>query len=147
MNVDNSFNPMAVTTSQVAKPAVTTGDANPDSVRVSNANAPENSVESKTNNPSAEAVNLSKDSVSNVLDKMNQQLGLSKSQLRFQLDEDSNTMVINIVDQETGETIRKIPTDEALKASQRITEYLERVMSNSGADSNNATGMILESEA
>jgi uncharacterized FlaG/YvyC family protein len=55
--------------------------------------------------------------VEKALDSINKQFEQSDISLRFNKDEDSGTLVIKLVDQTTGETVRQIPTASQLQIS------------------------------
>lgn len=88
------------------------------------------------------------DKVINEVDKLNQLLETSRSSIRFKLDEGSDRVVISVVDQKSGEVIRNIPSEETLKLSKRITEYLEASQQGGSLEQvQQIKGMILEQEA
>ena len=43
--------------------------------------------------------------------------------LEFKLDEDSETMVVQVTDSETKEVVRQIPSEEFLQLAQRLEEF------------------------
>ncbi|MBN2427663.1 MAG: flagellar protein FlaG [Deltaproteobacteria bacterium] len=43
--------------------------------------------------------------------------------IRFEKDKDTETMVVRLVDQETGEVKRQFPPEELLEVSQRLDEW------------------------
>ncbi|NRB25140.1 flagellar protein FlaG [Shewanella sp.] len=47
---------------------------------------------------------------------------LMKKGLAFRIDESSGVSVVNVMDMDSGETIRQIPTEEALKLAQKLFE-------------------------
>jgi flagellar protein FlaG len=52
---------------------------------------------------------------------------LQNRQLDFSIDEDSQRRVIRVLDAETGDMIRQIPSDEVLKLAERIKELQTEV--------------------
>lgn len=46
----------------------------------------------------------------------------NKRQLNFSIDEGSDKQVVKVIDAESGEIIRQIPTEEVLKLSERLQE-------------------------
>lgn len=52
---------------------------------------------------------------------------LQNRQLDFSVDEDSQRRVIRVLDGETGDVIRQIPSDEVLKLAERIKELQTEV--------------------
>jgi len=51
---------------------------------------------------------------------LNQGLRAWSTSLRFQIDEEANRVVIQVVDADTGEIVRQIPADEALALSREM---------------------------
>ncbi len=60
-----------------------------------------------------------------------------KRTLQFNLDEESGRTVIKIVDTESGEEIKQIPSEELLAISRRLAEHL---------DQQEVVGMLLKKE-
>ncbi len=60
------------------------------------------------------------------MDELNQKLDELKNYLRFEMDEDTDKMVVFIRNSETDEVIRQIPSEQFLTISKNITEFLER---------------------
>lgn len=56
---------------------------------------------------------------------LNLQLEQLRNYLRFEKDDDTERMVIFVKNSETDEVIRQIPSQEFLRISKRITDYLE----------------------
>jgi len=75
---------------------------------------------------SQEAKGLIKQSdISSLMKDLNVQLEQLQNYLRFEQDEDSDSMVIFIKNSETDEVIRQIPSQEFMTISKNITNYLE----------------------
>lgn len=55
---------------------------------------------------------------------INKSLKDVNTEIKINFDEASGKKVINLINSESGETIRKIPPDSVLKLSARISEYL-----------------------
>ena len=60
-----------------------------------------------------------------VMQDLNTQLQKFQNYLKFEIDEDSQKMVVFVKDSETDELIRQIPTQEFLAISKSISQYLE----------------------
>lgn len=56
------------------------------------------------------------------LDKVNQAMQNWDTGLRFEMDEDAQRLVVSIVDNETGEVIRKVPSEAVLKVAKMIIQ-------------------------
>lgn len=63
--------------------------------------------------------------IDRLAEEINVQLEQINSYLRFEKDEDSERMVIFIKDSGTDEVIRQIPSQEFLRISKNITNFLE----------------------
>lgn len=63
--------------------------------------------------------------VEQLIEDVNFQLEQTTSYLRFEQDEDSERMVIFIKNGETDELIRQIPSQEFLRISKNISQFLE----------------------
>ncbi len=61
--------------------------------------------------------------VSKAVDNINQAMRSLSQGLEFSIDDDSKRMVVKVVDQQTGDVIRQVPTVEALE----IAKALDRV--------------------
>ncbi len=51
---------------------------------------------------------------------LNQMMGMTNTKLSFSVDRASNKMVVRVVDSETQEVIRQIPSEDAIKVAQHI---------------------------
>lgn len=75
---------------------------------------------------STQAQPLSASQLKEVVDSANQAMQKAGQALEFSVDPDSNKPVIKMVDKETGELIRQIPSDEMLAISHSIDQFLQR---------------------
>lgn len=62
--------------------------------------------------------------LSEAVKKINDMLEKNKRLLTFQLDEDSGQMVVRIVDAQTEEVVRQIPSEETLKFAKYVDEWV-----------------------
>ncbi len=60
------------------------------------------------------------DRLSEAVDKINEMLQQGRQMLTFQLDEDSERMVIRVIDAQTNEVIRQIPSEETLNFAKYV---------------------------
>lgn len=58
--------------------------------------------------------------VTKAIDNLNQQLAKTGQNLTFTLDQDSDTVVVKIVERDTQKVIRQIPSEEALALSKSM---------------------------
>ena len=56
------------------------------------------------------------------VDDINQQLSLMQKGLAFNIDEESGVAVVKVIDVKTGDLIRQIPNEEALKMASKLTD-------------------------
>lgn len=63
--------------------------------------------------------------IATVVDELNEAIPLRARQLQFAIDEGANRTVISVLDKESGETIRQIPSKEALELVIRLREAAE----------------------
>lgn len=60
------------------------------------------------------------DKLSEAVDKINEMLQQGRQMLTFQLDEDSGRMVVRVIDAQTNEVIRQIPSEETLNFAKYV---------------------------
>jgi flagellar protein FlaG len=65
----------------------------------------------------------SKQQVEAAVDTVNRALQPSNHALEFSLDKQSDRVVVKVVDSETGETLRQIPSEEVLAIAESIDRY------------------------
>jgi len=80
-----------------------------------------NSTQSVQQNAPAEKVEVSAERLQDAVEKMNELMQSGNRSLRFQVDDTSDRVVVKVLDIETDEVVRQIPTEETLKFS----EFLE----------------------
>ncbi len=69
-----------------------------------------------------EAPSLSVQELSQVVDSINDVMTRMSRALNFEVDTDSDELVVRVTDRETGELIRQIPSEDTLKLMQHIEE-------------------------
>lgn len=70
--------------------------------------------------PDATTPPPSKEDVSAAVDKLNEAMVASSQSLKFEIDDDTNQIVVKIIDQGTQEVVRQMPTEEALNMAKSI---------------------------
>lgn len=87
--------------------------------------APVDTINSRTSAveqaQSAEAPQLSLEKLQAAVEKMNELMQNGRRSLNFSVDESTEKVVVKVVDLETEEVVRQIPSEETLK----LAEYLE----------------------
>jgi flagellar protein FlaG len=76
-----------------------------------------------------------------VVSELNDAILGVRRELKFSIDEDSGRAVVQVMDSETGEMIRQLPSEEILAVSRHIREVLESSQSN-GVGSSSAEGAV-----
>jgi len=90
--------------------------------------------------------NLSEKDFDNLMKSLNAQLEKLENYLKFERDEETEKMVFFIKNTETDEILRQIPTEEFLKISKNISNYLE-IVSSSQEKHSIPAGMITHETA
>lgn len=67
---------------------------------------------------------ISGDQVTDAIRSMKEYTGWGNFSINFEVDKDTQVMVVKIVDRETGETIRQMPPEELLKLKLHMQEVL-----------------------
>lgn len=94
-------------------------------------------LENEKNNQSSQNA-FTKSDVAEAADKINTMFQNENRSLQFKVDEDSGRTVINVVDSNTGEQIKQIPSEELLEISRRIVAQL---------DTEEITGVLVKNSA
>jgi|SRR5690554_4010885 len=82
--------------------------------------------EKKASEPSVQKeIEVQAKDIAAMVDELNEAIPLRARQLQFAIDEDANRTVISVLDKESGETIRQIPSKEALELIARLREASE----------------------
>ncbi|MEH8021325.1 flagellar protein FlaG [Rheinheimera metallidurans] len=113
MSSINANSPTLVNYAAVAEMTVKPVQAEPNAVKVVAETKP--------------VVNISDTELEEAVDVLNQALALDQRSLSFSIDDASGRSVIKVVDYETEELIKQIPTEELLKVSQNIKRLQEEM--------------------
>ncbi|MBK8754209.1 MAG: flagellar protein FlaG [Candidatus Competibacteraceae bacterium] len=112
----------ATVESAVAQPLTTPQSAVNQSPNASNAEWQRSAnPDGQQQNPPA-GTTADREQLIKALDQLNQSLGHYDTNLRFDIDDQSQTMVVRIVDQETHEVVRQIPSEKALAVARYFKE-------------------------
>jgi flagellar protein FlaG len=79
--------------------------------------APRTATETDTVAPQQASKEPSRDQLNQAVSELNQSSQMKTQGLEFSIDEDSQRTVVKVIDQETKEVLRQIPTKEALELS------------------------------
>lgn len=70
----------------------------------------------------SQADSVSCEELEAAVSEMNEFIRTADRDISFNLDDDSGRVVVNVTDRETGKMIRQIPSDEALKLAESLSE-------------------------
>ncbi|MGE6648243.1 flagellar protein FlaG [Shewanella colwelliana] len=73
-----------------------------------------------------------KQELQNLVDELSDMMSVMRKGLAFKIDEDSGTNIVSVLDIDSGDIIRQIPNEEALKLAQKLSEV---------------TGLLMKTEA
>lgn len=111
-NVSNSAQLQPAQTSQVNKPSSSSAEG------IATVNRDTDSVQQGNQ---AEQPALTRDNLEDAVAKMNELMDTTNRSLKFSVDDTSEKVVIKVMDLDTEEIVRQIPSEETLKFS----EFLE----------------------
>ena len=60
------------------------------------------------------------DALAQALNELNQRMHAWSTNLRFELDDETSRVVVQVVDSETGDVVRQIPSEEVLQMSRML---------------------------
>jgi flagellar protein FlaG len=75
----------------------------------------------------------SKQQIEAAVDTVNRALQPSNNALEFSIDKQSDRVVVKVVDSETGETLRQVPSEEVLAIAESIDRYQKGLLLNQEA--------------
>lgn len=76
-----------------------------------------------------------------VVEKLNRQIQALQRELSFSVDEDSGRTVVRVLDSQTNEVVRQIPSEEVLKFARQLDIIL------SEANDQQVSGILVEEQA
>ena len=94
---------------------------------------PTGEAESAGKSKLADVAKPSREDVSAAVRKMNDAMLGSSQSLQFSIDEDSNDIVVKVIDQSTKEVVRQIPSKEALQIAKSIDKMQQGLLINQTA--------------
>jgi len=65
---------------------------------------------------------VSREPLETAVSEMNELIRTADREISFNLDDDSGRVVVHVTDRDTGKMIRQIPSDEALKLAESLSE-------------------------
>ncbi|HHU95484.1 MAG TPA: flagellar protein FlaG [Alcaligenaceae bacterium] len=73
--------------------------------------------------PMGDLIEPEKSSLDTTLEQINESMRAWATGLRFDVDEDTQKLIVSLVDSDTGEIIRAVPSDAALQISKMIAKF------------------------
>jgi flagellar protein FlaG len=78
--------------------------------------------------PDKVAAEPDRDELTSAVKKLNEALPQSAQTLEFEIDEESKDVVVKIIDRDTREVVRQMPTKEALEMAKAIDKMVGRLL-------------------
>ena len=69
-----------------------------------------------------DVIEISAEQIDTAVSQLSKFVQANKRQLNFSVDEVSNKQIVKVIDAESGEIIRQIPSEEVLKLAERLQE-------------------------
>ena len=88
----------------------------------------EHSDVKSTSNPT-DGSEVDKDELIGLLDRVNQYAEIQQVNLRLKVDESIDRIIVSVLDQKSGEVIRQIPSEHAIKQAKDIDAALKEFLS------------------
>ncbi len=73
-----------------------------------------------------------KDQLKSTVKSLNEQMKSLDTNVMFGFNDKIDTMFVNVMERSTGKTIRKIPTEEAMKLSEKMKEIVGMIFDKKG---------------
>lgn len=127
-----------IVTNQISKDVVSSSSSVAKTTNVSQVQSRQNvaAEEGKSLPPDSESSNVSKEELQQAVTQLNDKIQQVQRDLLFSVDDSSGRTVVRVVNTETEEVVRQMPTEEALRISRNIKDQLGDV-----------SGMIFETSA
>lgn len=95
------------------------------------------SEKTQTADRSEKAESNPNESLQSMMDELNANEGIRQHNLEFKVNEDLERTIVKVVDSDTGEVIRQIPSEELVAIAERIEQQTQ--------DSNGSVGYFINS--
>lgn len=73
-----------------------------------------------------------KDELRNTIEHLNQHMDSLDTNIKFGFDEKAKEMFVNVMERSTGKIIRRIPSEEAMKISEKMKEIVGMIFDKKG---------------
>lgn len=81
-------------------------------------------AEGKTLPPDSDSDNVSNEDLQQAVTQLNDRMQLVQRDLMFSVDDSSGQTIVRVVNTETDEVVRQMPTEEALRISRNIQDQI-----------------------
>ncbi len=86
-------------------------------------------VVAQVDNNASDALPVKKEQLVEAVEKVNQYAKIQHVNLMLEMDEDAGEMVVKVVDRETEEMIRQIPSEHALELAKHLDDVMQQFFS------------------
>lgn len=86
-----------------------------------------------------------RDSAEELARRISEQISIEKRSLAFEVNDSLGTTVVSVIDRETDEVIRQIPSEEFIRIAETIRQLNEEVRGGNAGGS--ASGLLLDAQA
>ena len=148
MNPVNGLNRQLQTPADTASPAAQTVPSTPAPSAAAPAvapnAAPQTSAQKAAPAPQTEPA-ISVESIQELADRIGEQISIERRNLSFSVDDSTGNVVVQVIDAETDEVIRQVPSEEFQRLAQAIADLRDRLLDESSSLSQ--PGLLLSDRA
>jgi flagellar protein FlaG len=152
MNIGNVSRPAGTTTTDAGSevrarpagdpPAATGGSARPAAATTESQRAVRSRSESRAADRQAD---LSRDEVQKLVDRIGEQIRIERRSLSFTVNDELGKTIVTVIDRETDEVIRQIPSEELVRIAQAIKAINDQRAA--AGDGGTGTGLLIQAKA
>jgi flagellar protein FlaG len=92
-----------------------------------------------------EDAEVSRESIEALVDRISEQINIERRSLSFQVDDDYGRTIVSVIDLETEEVVRQIPSEEVVRLAKAIREINDQRTADSGGIE--GTGLLIREQA
>lgn len=148
MNPVNGLNRQLQTPADAAPPAEQTAPSTPTpsaaAPAVASSAAPQTSAQKAAPAPQTKPA-ISVESIQELADRIGEQINIERRNLSFSVDDSTGNVVVQVIDAETDEVIRQVPSEEFQRLAQAIADLRDRLLDESSGLSQ--PGLLLSDRA
>jgi len=131
MNPVNGLNRQLRTPADAAPPAEQTAPSMPTpsaaAPAVASSAAPQTSAQKAAPAPQTKPA-ISVESIQELADRIGEQINIERRNLSFSVDDSTGNVVVQVIDAETDEVIRQVPSEEFQRLAQAIADLRDRLL-------------------